>query len=102
MRTIIVIALGLIFLTSCKNETYYEGKGVVVAEERTLFGGVQVKVLVDTAGDGSNQISFWASPAGLTDNHHRYSQGDTVNVEFNEFSSWVGPLTEKSKQGEEK
>lgn len=85
------------FLTSCKNETYYQGKGVVIEEDRTYFGGVQVKVSVDTAGDG-NQIWFWASPAGFADSYHRYSQGDTVDVEYMAFNSWVSPVTEKSKQ----
>lgn len=85
------------FLASCKNETYYQGKGVVIEEDRTYLGGVQVKVSVDTAGDG-NQICFWTSPAGLADSYHSYSQGDTVDVEWSTFNSWVGPVTEKSKQ----
>lgn len=97
MKKIIIAVLGLIFLASCKNETYYQGKGVVIEENRTFFGGVQVKVLVDSVGDGSNQIMFWASPAGLTDSYHSYSEGDTVNVEWMKFNSWVGPIQEEEK-----
>ena len=83
-------------MTSCKNKTYYTGKGIVVEENRTYFGGVEVRVAIDTIGNGS-KTWFWASPIGIGDNVHHYAKGDTVNVEFMKFNSWVEPVPKEEK-----